>query len=945
MERSGRGHFLLMSRAAAAALLFAFLLLPGEASARVVPSAPVSQWPVIPAVQKRVARHVVVIELVRYGASCYGCVPTSGRLVVHDSLGIEAPRDVTPGGQAADIEAAAAWEGADGTLRLFVSGNFSAPVPPPQAGSLLFSADGGATWMPVAVPPGSRAWAPEPVWRDAGGPVAYGVGSPVRLGTAEVPFVVTVSSPDAGGIWGVRADGSTYSLTPPTLAGDILGSDLAGSRFLALLRPAPPANAAQSPWTLAVIDLAGHTTPIFDTTHFPWNPWMEGWITPDGSVYLNVDWTWGGNFVSPVKPSILPSTRSLVFWKEGSLREIASAESGTLLGVPTPDFAGAWTLNRGGDATVLASLTPTGGLVEAWRDESRPRIEGIFAGASGRRLLVLRRGILGSGPGSFALAVCEVGQPAPSVWDRVVASSEGTPTLVHLDVDTAATAGTPFFVDPGSPMGFAGPSGEPPAPSSPTYFQTNPLLRLSLRQELVVPASARAPGLFGASWRTDLVVRNPGASALPVTIRFLPNQRTAPAVPEAIVTVGPHAIAVVPDVLMSLFSLESGSGALHLLPGAGGALEATSRTYTVVANGSYGMALDAGDAIAGSRLGFAQSFPAALLGSGFRTNLIATGLSGEASRVELLSSDGGGATSGPLAVEVPAGAQVQIDDVAALAGTARAREGSFLVTSRSGPALAGLTVIDNATNDPAWSGPAVPPGPLTIPAVVHSAGAHGAEYRTDLFFFNPDPVTRTVPLRGALWNGALQEFSTTVVLAPGESRRIPDALFTLFGLEGVARLSFLSGFPDGGVAVTSRTYTLLPDGSTYGMLVPPLTPAQVAGAGETLEILGATGGPGSRTNLSLVKLDPTPGRVVVRIIDESGELLDGFDSELPAYAGVQIDDLFRARGLGDGPKAALIRVSFAPGERYGSRLAAYATTIDNGTNDPVYFAGRLAAGN
>ena len=50
-----------------------------------------------------------------------------------------------------------------------------------------------------------------------------------------------------------------------------------------------------------------------------------------------------------------------------------------------------------------------------------------------------------------------------------------------------------------------------------------------------------------------------------------------------------------------------------------------------------------------------------------------------------------------------------------------------------------------------------------------------------------------------------------------------------------------------------------------------------------------------------------------------------------------------ARGLGDGPKAALIQVSFAPGERYGSRLAAYATTIDNATNDPVYFAGRLAA--
>lgn len=931
-----------MRPAQVSALSLAFVLLAGEASARIVPSAPVSQWPVIPAVQKRAARHVVVIELVRYGASCYSCVPTSGRLVVHDSLGIEAPRDVTPGGEPANIEAAAAWEGADGTLRLFVTGHFTSPVPSPQAGRLLYSADGGAEWAPIAVPPGSRAWAPDPVWRDAGGPVAYGVGSPIRLGTAEVPFVVSVSSVDAGGIWGVRADGSTYSLTPPTLAGDILGSDLGGTRFLALLRPAPPANAAQSPWTLAVLDLAGNRTPIFDTTHFPWNPWLEGWITPDGSVYLNVDWTRGGNFVSPVKPSILPSTRSLVLWKEGFLREIVSTESGTLLGAPTPDFAGAWILNRGGDATVLASHTPSGGLVEAWRDESRPRIEGIFAGASGRRLLLLKRGILGSGPGSFALTVWESGQPAPSGWDRVVVSSEGTPTLVHLDVDGAATGGTPIFVDPGSPTGFAMPSGEPPAPSSPSFFQTNPLLRISLRQELVVPASARAQGLFGASWRTDLLLRNPGASAVPVTVRFRPNPRTAPSVPDASLTVGPRAIAVVPDVLGSLFGLESGSGALHLLPAGGGALVATSRTYTVSSVGSYGMALDAEDVIAGSRLGFAQTFPASLLGSGFRTNLIATGLSEEASRVEVLPSDGGGGTSGPLSVDVPTGGQVQVNDLAALAGTPGLREGSCLVTSRSGPAMTGFTVIDNATNDPSWSGPAVPPGPLTIPAVVHSAGAHGAEYRTDLFLFNPDPVARTVPLRGALWNEAIQEFSTTVTLAPGESRRIPDALFTLFGRTGVARLSFWSGFPDGGVAVTSRTYTLHPDGSTYGMLVPPLTAAQVAGAGETLEIVGPIGGSDSRTNLSVVKLDPNPGRVDVRIFDESGALLDGFERELPGYGGVQIDDLFRARGLGDGPKAALIRVSFAPGEPYGVRLAAYATTVDNGTNDPVYFAGRLA---
>ncbi len=129
-----------------------------------------------------------------------------------------------------------------------------------------------------------------------------------------------------------------------------------------------------------------------------------------------------------------------------------------------------------------------------------------------------------------------------------------------------------------------------------------------------------------------------------------------------------------------------------------------------------------------------------------------------------------------------------------------------------------------------------------------------------------------------------------MTLEPGELRRIPDALFTVFGLNGVAQLSFESGFPNGGVSITSRTYTLLPDGSTYGMLVPPLVASQIAGPGETLEILGPTGGATSRANLALVKLDSLTGAVHVEILDEGGALLDEFDQVVPGKGGVQVND-------------------------------------------------------
>ncbi len=81
-----------------------------------------------------------------------------------------------------------------------------------------------------------------------------------------------------------------------------------------------------------------------------------------------------------------------------------------------------------------------------------------------------------------------------------------------------------------------------------------------------------------------------------------------------------------------------------------------------------------------------------------------------------------------------------------------------------------------------------------------------------------------------------------------------------------------------------------------------------------------------------------PVSVNVEVYDEHGALRDRFETLLPLADGVQIDDLFHGRGLGDGPPAGLIRVSPS-----GGLVAAYATVIDNGTNDPMYAAAGLAA--
>jgi hypothetical protein len=919
------------------AFALALLLFSFDAPARLIPTAPVNAWPVIPAVQKRSARHVVALELVSYGAACLYCVPTLMRVAVHDSQGIEASRDVTPGNTPGYIANAAALEGADGSLRLLLFGNVDPAGNATQSGNFLYSADGGLTWGVVAALAGLQSYSSSAV-ADFGGPVAGGASSQVRLGNSSVPFVVSTPV----GFWGIRADGSGYLLTP-AWGGALLGSDIDGSKFLvgALLFSPPPPYYMPATWKVAILDLSGNLQQLFELAP-DLTPWIEGWIAPDGSAYLNVDWSQGGNnFYYTPHAQPLPSTFSVTLCRQGTVQEIVSSDSRfALLGAPSADFSKAWIVTTDSGATVLSSFTPSGGLVEAWRDTSNPRLVALFAGASGERLLVQKSHLGPTVPyrQRLDLALWNVGQGAPATYDAVAVTAWGPMTVVHLDVDAAA-AGAPIILDPGSPQDLPFPSsGGEFSPGSPIVFPTQSLVRASLLQQLVIPAVARVAGRGGSEWRTDVILRNPGSSSLQVTAHLLANPATTIQPVDASLTLGPGTITILPDVLNSLFQLEQGSGALLLIPGASGSLTAMSRSYTVSPNGTYGMAADAEDVILGARPGFEQTFAAGLLGTGFRTNLVASDLSGQGSQLQVFPQSAGGVIGAPISVVAPPAGQAQIDDLAALTGTPASQTAAFRSATSAGNVVPGLIAIDNATNDPTWFGPDAPPGQLTIPAIVHAGGANGAQYRTDLFLYNPDAVSHAISLGVIPWDGSSGGQPAAVSLASGESRRVPDALFTLFGLSGVAQLYFWSAFPTGRVLVTSRAYTLLDDGSTYGTLLPPLGATQSAAAGETLEILGPIGAHTSRTNLALVNLvSYESANVHVQILDARGNILDSFDQVVAPGNGVQINDLFRLRGLGDGPGAALIRVSPSSGT-----IAAYATVIDNGTNDPVYFAGNLA---
>ncbi len=941
-------------------------LASAPAAARVVSYAPITSRTAVPAVQSRLDRSFVLIEQTGLavgpppgGPACYGCYGMTSRLVLYDSEGIDEPRDVSPGGKPSNILFAASFEDGGAVRILAVTDAALTDEAPQTARRLLYSLDRGTRWTPVALPDGLHGDAAAiGSLVDRGGWYVRERGSNVRLGTSEVPFVGVFPSdkgpPGTWGLVGIDLSGSARLLaTGQSSSFALFGSDSDVVRFLVVadaVQPGPTGTGTGdlTKTGLFSIDLSGNVGRLLGLGS-SYLPYLYAWRAADGSAYLEYDA--GGSAITP--PFTAP--RSIGVAREGAFTELVTADGGsntTLFAVPSAFYRGAWIVKRDAGPTVLLSHGPTQGLKTHWSDVTRAEVEALHVGLTGLRLLVQVHRPRLTPERRFidpALAIWEPGSPAPAHYDELFLNEQSTKGFVHLDVDSASD-GVPFFFDSGSSVYYGGPNpgGPSGAGGGADVVQEWGVVKGSLRQQLVIPATARVSGIFGSTWRTDLILRNPDDTPLPVSIRLLPNPQTSDTSPETSLLLGPNEIRLVPDALKALFDLDRASGALLLVPQIGRSVDATSRTYSVSDRGTFGMGVGAVDLFATASANFPVTFSAALLGPGFRTNLVATDAGGHGSRLSLfLEPASADLSPSTIDLDAPDGKQRQLNGLGEAAGFPAGSRGSLKLAPGKGEVISGLIAIDNLTNDPTWLTPDLPATVTrSIPALVHADGAGGAAYRSDLFLFNPTDETRMLFLTARDWQSPQTVRSLQLTLLPQESKVIKDALETAFGLTGVSQMSFVSGFSSTsseGIRATSRTYTVGPDGGTYGHPVPPLNSFQSVTGGETLEILGPLASHGYRTNLALVDL-LAPGNAVnplsirVEIVDSAGRTADSFTTPLTPGGGVQLNDLFNARGLPGDLGPVLIRVSPS-----GGNVAAYATTIDNGTNDPTYFQAVLAA--
>lgn len=924
-----------MSKRRLHALLAAFLfccVLP--AAARVISYAPYSDRVSFVGVQSRLDRHFAVVEgpqPVYYGPMLspapYWNGYAYGQVVVYDSEGGEEPRVVFPqDGTLAAFSLLAVRENAQQVPTLLLQTNSTlGGKNPQQQWIVMISNDAGATWQHVLFPNSVVYQLANPV-PDLGGPFARGRYSPVRIGSEGMPFLIATFD-------------AVYGITPDAVARTLASSSqqqqqpLAGTNregTVLLVRYAP--------------DQIGitYTSPILAPLPPPFtvNPSAsyEGWIGSDGAVYLE---------------QYLNGQRSLKVGRNGVLTDVAGPDGASndvmsFFAVPPFDYNGAWMIQRGsGKPTKLLRYTVADGLKEQWQDPTGPEVEALHPGASGTSLLIqVHRTRPQADQRLFkdpALAVWHVGEPAPTFYDELYLNETTAKGFVHVDPDRIAS-GEPFVFDSGPPDS-SGVVRTSPAPAGGgDVTQEWGVVRASLKQHLVLPGVGRIQGAYGSFWYSDIVLYNPLPRAQNVVVGYVPTG-SGPVTDELrqkTLTLGAMEIRVINDALKSIFGYDSGNGAFFLDPEAG--INATSRTYTRSAAGSYGFGMNAIDIFAATRPRFPVTFAGAFGGTNFRTNLVLTDVSNRGTTANAIATGANGVMgAADLSFTAGANGQEQFSSLALQLGLYPNDTGALLVQPASGEAIASLYLIDNRTNDATYFPPDLPaPTVRTIPVIGHVDGANNAQFRSDLYLYNPASQSRSVTLQMQPWDTLQAANTMQMTLLPNEARVIRDVLLTQFGRTGLARLRYQSTSDSTAVRVTSRTYSIDANGGTYGFLMPPLNNFQSAGPGDTLEILGAVGDKNFRTNLGLVEMTGLPNNtnasVHVEIVDNAGHTIDSFTTSVPIAGGVQINDLFRSRNLGDGPPAALIRVSPVSG-----MIGAWATIIDNGTNDATYLGAQLGA--
>jgi len=250
---------------------------------------------------------------------------------------------------------------------------------------------------------------------------------------------------------------------------------------------------------------------------------------------------------------------------------------------------------------------------------------------------------------------------------------------------------------------------------------------------------------------------------------------------------------------------------------------------------------------------------------------------------------------------------------------------------------------------------ALPAWRQVIPAAASTGGAMGSHWRTDVVVHNPaeTPAYLELTLLGDPVGGLPGSGDTVAIpdpLAAGGTIILTDVVASFFPERSSGALIVVARDGDGRplpIVATSRTWTDSEDGAgSFGQGIPATSWAE-EGELNPLErrIVGMMSTDDVRTNVGLVNLsEMTQGTFSIEILDGDGQSLASHWFELPPRTRIQWNRLPAYLGLEGSNLSAVVHLAgwsdMTPGvpqEDVGAPdWVAYASVVDNRTNDPAF---------
>ena len=462
---------------------------------------------------------------------------------------------------------------------------------------------------------------------------------------------------------------------------------------------------------------------------------------------------------------------------------------------------------------------------------------------------------------------------------------------------------------------------------------------------LIIPAVAHAGGI-NSNFQSDVRITNTAPQTQKYQLTFTPDDGTAKS---TTVSIDPGKTLALDDLLATWFGNgTSAIGTLEIRPMATSSTAtspsatpsvttyASSRTYNVTANGTFGQYIPA--------IPFAQfigkngliSLQQVASSSAFRTNLGLLEASGDPATVLVSVFGNDGSKLAEFTQALAGGQHLQMNGVLATKGLTNLADGRIEVklTSAGGKVTAYASVLDNQTNDPL----------LVTPVSISTTGApkyvlpgiadldNGvASWRSDVRIYNPGAASVNAtatfyPLGGG------DPLSKQLTIGPNQVQQIDAALQTLFGLTNAGGALHITTENNAPLVATARTYNQTGSG-TFGQFIPAVTPNDAVGkGGRALQILQVEESDRFRSNIGVTEVTGKPAKVEITAIppDSKFAVTGTFDFGPNEYR--QYSSLLKSLGL-DTAYNTRVTVRVIDGD---GKVSAYASVVDMQTQDPNY---------